>query len=196
MLKFSQAAPEPNAPPGGPPEPAAGGASPGGGGGLGGALGLSSSPFSGGGGPSAPSPSMPTPPAPPIYKPLESPADVFQDYNIIEHINGGKPAPEIAKEIWEQYGGDAEGLGIIGLHKGERKETDNPPAQNIIDEEMKRTEHSKWKRLKNGMTILDIFGSQDNISYLVYNYIKSEVSGKKAAAEGASWYRLALHHGL
>lgn len=129
----------------------------------------------------APPPTMPmaAPGAPPrkeISGPLNSIAKVLYDadFNSMVENDVNLDPNEVALQIWQEYGGDDKGLKIDPKKQGCRPESDSDLSDEEAEKAYKMTEGSKWERLPEGKTILDLV---KNFSTLV-DIIRGTITGK------------------
>jgi len=124
---------------------------------------------------------------PPIYKPLDSMADILYDAEAEQMIEDDPnlSSDELAMRIWIAYGGREDGNVIPG-RIGERIEQDMYNVQEA-EKERKITEHSRWKRLPKGKYIIDLFKLDELakvIKGLIYGHIKETKQQAPAGGMG------------
>ena len=128
-----------------------------------------------------------------FYKPLENPSDVLNDYKLEDALKSGISPEQIAQDIWTEYGGDDSGIASEPGRHGSRKKENSPTDPKLMDEANKKTENHKWLRLKEGLSIVDIFKNEMTVLKFVQNYTMSEIKLKKppATSSAVSWYKYA-----
>jgi len=113
-------------------------------------------PDMGGGMPLPPGPGG-APAKPVIAGPLKSVGEILFDFGIEEYIvlHPDKNSEEIARDIWEAYGGSQDGVSQSDK-LGERGENSSQNPPEVAQKEKEFTEDTKWKRLPAGKSIGDI----------------------------------------
>lgn len=118
--------------------------------------------------------------------PLENVGMIFMDVNITKllseklsntsHLNT-HGEEEIANEIWIMYGGTKDG-GVFPGRTGERKEK-----QEVDEQEIERTDKTRWKRLPEGKNLLDLGITLNNMVESVKAVsIRNSIDANKAKA--------------
>jgi len=115
-------------------------------------------------------------------KPINTLGELLFDADVTEIIENNTSDPtEIAEAIWVQYGGlpngrvDERKTGAV-IHK--------KSSQRAIDQEKKKTENKKWKRLPKGKNIGDIT-SLEQLNKIMPGFILSTIK-KTTQQEGAA----------
>lgn len=131
------------------------------------------------------------------YQGLGSPEQILKDYDLKTAFDEGKSTKEIAKEIWQDYGGNPEGPEASFYGQWPEDDESQQLGPQGVDDKFKSTEDKKWERLVGGKTILDIFNGTKEIEDYVSWYASGMGLTKAAAPQGgaaasaASWYKAA-----
>lgn len=132
--------------------------------------------------------------------PLENLGMILKDINVVKMIqenpSSGKKLnthseEELGNKIWQMYGGDKFG-GVNPGRVGERV-----PKKEVSDEEVSRTEDTRWKRLPSGKTLADLdITLQDIVDNVEAISFGNSIAKKKEAPAGGGGGLMAsiIHH--
>lgn len=120
--------------------------------------------------------------------PLENLGMILKDINVVKMIqenpSSGKglnthSEEELGNKIWQMYGGDKFG----GVNPG--KVGERTPKKEVSDEEIERTEDTRWKRLPSGKTLVDLgITLQDIVDNVEAISFGNSIAKKKEAPAG------------
>jgi hypothetical protein len=107
-------------------------------------------------------------------------ADAEIEKKLLEQLEDNEQG--IANDIWIQYGGAEDG-GVDKEKRGKRKETEE-----TTDEEIKRTNKTRWERLPEGQNLLDLEITLDDfanaVKFLSFGFAKNKGKEQGAGAAG------------
>ena len=107
-------------------------------------------------------------------------ADAEIEKKLLEQLEDNEQ--EIANDIWIQYGGVEDG-GVDKEKRGKRKETEE-----ATEEEIKRTDKTRWERLPEGQNLLDLEITLDDfanaVKFLSFGFAKNKGKEQGAGAAG------------
>ena len=107
-------------------------------------------------------------------------ADAEIEKKLLEQLEDNEQG--IANDIWIQYGGAEDG-GVDKEKRGKRKETEE-----TTDEEIKRTNKTRWERLPDGQNLLDLEISLDDmanaVKFLSFGFAKNKGKEQGGGAAG------------
>ncbi len=94
---------------------------------------------------------------PPIPGPLESIGEIIYDFDLDKFIaaHGDQEEDELAKAVWEAYGGLPNGKADPSK-TGSRDQNSSQRDPSIVAQEVQSTMNQKWMRLPRGKTIADV----------------------------------------
>jgi hypothetical protein len=120
--------------------------------------------------------------------PLENLGMILKDIDVVKMIqenpSSGKglnthSEEELGNKIWQMYGGDKFG----GVNPG--KVGERTPKKEVSDEEISRTEDTRWKRLPAGKTLVDLdITLQDIVDNVEAISFGNSIAKKKEAPAG------------
>ena len=120
--------------------------------------------------------------------PLENLGMILKDANVVKMIqenpSSGKglnthSEEELGNKIWQMYGGDKFG----GSNPG--KVGERTPKKEVSDDEIQRTEDTRWKRLPAGKTLVDLdITLQDVVDNVEAISFGNSIAKKKEAPAG------------
>jgi hypothetical protein len=107
-------------------------------------------------------------------------ADAEIEKKLLEQLEDNEQG--IANDIWIQYGGAEDG-GVDKEKRGKRKETEE-----TNEEEIKRTNKTRWERLPEGQNLLDLEITLDDfanaVKFLSFGFAKNKGKEQGAGAAG------------
>jgi hypothetical protein len=123
----------------------------------------------------------------PIKYPLENLGMILKDANVVKMIEENPSSGEgpsrseekLGNKIWQMYGGDKLG----GVNPG--KVGERVPKKEVSDEELQKTEDTRWKRLPAGKTLADLdITLQDFVDNVEAISFGNSIAKKKEAPAG------------
>lgn len=107
-------------------------------------------------------------------------ADAEIEKKLLEQLEDNER--DIANKVWIQYGGAEDG-GVDEEKRGKRKETEE-----ATEEEIKRTNKTRWERLPEGQNLLDLEITLDDfanaVKFLSFGFAKNKGKEQGGAAAG------------
>ena len=130
----------------------------------------------GGGPPPMAAPTGP-PPRQEISAPLDSIGKILYDADVNSLIDNhpDMDANEIALKVWQDYGGDENGIRVDGEKVGKRDahSAKLPPEES--EKEFDATEDRKWERLPEGKTIADFVKDLGELSNMMEGTVMGQI---------------------
>ncbi len=125
---------------------------------------------------------------PVIPGPIDDIDKLIVDSGIKKKLSEPEDFDNIITEIWQEYGGKSDGLGVYNDKVGQRTPQDEDRDINEVKKEIEDTKNEKWKRLPFGKTMqtleqpITIADISNNVRKMVMPIIK-EMRGKETGGQ-------------